>query len=105
MLAEIFVRVTSPNPSGRIKNFVHCVPGHTPGRIIRNGTVGRIRKSGQILGNFEEARSNPDKLTGPVSGQKVLFQDQGSSTIARGPPVPRLPMMARGLGHHLANKL
>ena len=35
--------------------------------------------------NFDEARRNPDKLTGPLSGQKVLFQDQGSPTIARGP--------------------
>ena len=42
------------------------------------------------MGNFEEARRNPDKLTGPLSGQKVLFQDQGSSTIARGPETAAL---------------
>ena len=34
---------------------------------------------------FGEARYNPDKFTGGLSGQKVLFQDQASPTIARGP--------------------
>jgi len=41
--------------------------------------------SGQILGNFGEARCNPDKLAQPLSGRKVPFQDQASPTITWGP--------------------
>jgi len=40
--------------------------------------------SGQILGNFGEARCNLDKLAQPLSGQKVPFQDQASPTITQG---------------------
>src|SRR6267143_241237 len=40
--------------------------------------------------NFDEARRNPDKLTGPLSRRKVPFQDQGSPTIARGPTYSHL---------------
>jgi hypothetical protein len=38
--------------------------------------------------SFDEARRNPDKLTWPLSGRKVPFQDRGSPAIARGPASP-----------------
>ena len=55
------------------------------------------RRSGQIFENFDEARRNPDKLTGLLFGQKVLFQDQGSPTIPRG-PIYRDPHYSRVYG-------
>ena len=46
--------------------------------------IGQIWKSGQYFPeNLGEARYNPDKLVGPLSGQKVPFQDQASPTITR----------------------
>ena len=50
--------------------------------MTKNRVYTEVRK---FFENFAEARSNPDKLTGPLSRQKVPFQDQGSSTIAQGP--------------------
>ena len=49
---------------------------------------------------FGEARYNPDKFTGGLSGQKVLFQDQASPTIARGPCITNVGKMGLGVVHH-----
>ena len=51
-----------------------------PGK--KSQKIGQIWKSRQyFLENLGEARYNPDKLAGPLSGQKVPFQDQASPTI------------------------
>ena len=42
------------------------------------------QKSGQILENFGEARCNPDKFWGPLSGQKAPFQIPGSGPVKIG---------------------
>ena len=54
-------------------------------RTILGQKMGQIWRSGQFWGNFWEARYNPDKSAGPLSGQKLPFQDQASPTITRGP--------------------
>ena len=86
---HIFLK--QPDPlSGRKSNFQdkrgdfisdHANPGKKNCKKI-----GQIWKSGQyFLENLREARYNPDKLAGPLFGQKVPFQDQASPTITWGP--------------------
>jgi hypothetical protein len=57
--------------------------------FIFGGKKGPDLESGQILGNFGEARCHPDKFAGPLTGQKVPFQDQASPNITRGPCMGR----------------